>query len=167
MARARFVDGLLNAALVGVGLLVAVLLYGLVSRTFSPSTTPTRDAAPVLGVEPGSDPIQVEVRNASGVSGLARETTAYLRRRGFDVVEVGNAPAREASAVVVRAGTRTYAERVGAALGIESVETGPDPTDYDPDVAVHIGADYAGLTPFREAAPDEPPEASGDAAPND
>jgi len=156
LARARIVDVLLNVALVGVGLLVAVLLYGLLTRTFVPRTTPTRDAVVTVGAEPGADPIQVEVRNAVGVDGLGRETTAFLRRRGFDVVEVGNAPLREETAVEVRAGTEAYAERVAAALGIPAdrvSSTGPL-ADYDPDVAVFIGADFADLAPFRAFPPD-------------
>ena len=156
MARARIVDVLLNVALVGVGLLVAVLLYGLLTRTFAPRTTPTRDAEITLGAEPGADPIQVEVRNAVGVDGLGREVTAFLRRRGFDVVEVGNAPPREESGVEVRAGTEAYAERVAAALGVaEDRITTPGPlAEYDPDVTVFLGADYVRLAPFRAALPD-------------
>ena len=156
MARPRIVDVLLNAALVGVGLLVAVLLYGLLTRTFAPRTTPTRDAEITLGAEPGADPIQVEVRNAVGVDGLGREATAFLRRRGFDVVEVGNAPLREETAVEVRAGTDAYAQRVAAALGVpDDRVTTPGPlAEYDPDVAVYIGADYTRLAPFRALSSD-------------
>ena len=156
MARPRIVDILLNVALVGVGLLVVVLLYGLVTRTVAPRTTPTRDAAVTLGAEPGADPIQVEIRNAVGVDGLGREATTFLRRRGFDVIEVGNAPHREETAVVVRAGTEAYAQRVAAALGISSdhVELGGPLADYDPDVAVYIGADYSDLAPFRADSTD-------------
>lgn len=159
MARPRIVDALLNVALIGVLLLVGVLLYGLVTRTFTPRTTPTRDslASTEVGTDPGADPIQVEVRNASGADGIARETTAFLRRRGFDVIEVGNAQAaREASAVVVRAGTDDYALRVAAALGLpaDRVETGGTLADYDPDVAVYLGADYARLAPFRDLPAD-------------
>ncbi len=141
---------MLNVALVGVGLLVVVLLYGLLTRTFVPRTTPTRDVELTIGAEPGADPIQVEVRNAVGVDGLGRDVTAFLRRRGFDVVEVGDAPAREESAVEVRAGTEAYAQRVAAALGVpEEHISAPGPlADYDPDVAVFIGADYSGLAPF-------------------
>ncbi|MEL7374177.1 MAG: LytR C-terminal domain-containing protein [Pseudomonadota bacterium] len=159
MARTRIVDTLLNAALIGVGLLVAVLLYGLLTRTFAPRTTPTRDAELTLGAEPGADPIQVEVWNAIGVDGLARETTAFLRSRGFDVVEVGNAEQRDESIVQVRAGTEAYAERVAAALGLsdERVEATGPLADYDPDVAVYIGADYIALTPFRAFPADSIP----------
>ena len=156
MARPRLVDGLLNVALVGVGLLVLVLLYGLVTRTFTPRTTPLRDA-PIATDGPRADPIQVEVRNAVGVDGLGREATAYLRRRGFDVVAVGNATYREESAVVVRAGTEDYARRVAAALGAPdgAIENAGPVADYDPDVEVLIGADYATLSPFQSIDPTE------------
>ncbi|MEM6327574.1 MAG: LytR C-terminal domain-containing protein [Bacteroidota bacterium] len=155
MARPRIVDALLNVALVGVLVLVGVLLYGLVTRTSTPRTTPTRDAS-VLSA-PGADPIQVEVRNAAGADGIARATTAYLRRRGFDVIEMGNATGqREATVVVVRAGTDAYARRVAAALDLpaDRVEAGGPLADYDPDVAVFLGADYARLAPFQDALPD-------------
>ena len=157
MAQTRIVDGLLNVALVGVALLVLVLLYGLLTRTFSPRTTPTREPASALGVEPGADPIQVEVRNAAGADGIARETTTYLRRRGSDVIDFGNADSlRQSSAVVVRAGTEDYARRVAAALSLseERVESGGPIADYDPDVAVYLGRDYARLAPFRDGALD-------------
>ena len=133
-----------------------VLLYGLVTRTATPRTTPTRDVPLVTGSDPGADPIQVEVRNAAGVDGLAREATSFLRRRGFDVIEVGDAPLREESTVVVRAGTEAYAERVAAALGVDAARIDADGplADYDPDVAVYLGGDYAGLAPFRAATSD-------------
>lgn len=155
MARPQILDALLNVALIGVFLLVGVLLYGLVTRTFSPRTTPTRDSA--VMAEPGADPIQVEVRNAAGADGIAREAMVFLRRRGFDVVEVGNAAElRTASAVVVRAGTDDYARRVAAALDLpaDRVEPGGPLADYDPDVAVFLGSDYTLLAPFRDPQPE-------------
>ena len=149
MAKARggpgLSDGLLNAALVGATVLLLVLLYGFLSRAFQPRTVPFRDD--------GSDRIQVEVRNAARVDGLAATTTAFLRRRGFDVVETGNADAqRDLSAVVVRAGTDAYALRVAGALRIDAarVETADARTDYDPDVTVLIGRDYQTLAPFSD-----------------
>ena len=159
MARVQSRDLLTNAALAVAGVLVLVLLYGLVARSFSPRTTPTRDApAEARAAEPGVDPIQVDVRNAASVDGLAREATRYLRRRGFDVVDMGNAPPREHSAVVVRAGTEAYARRVAAALSIdpERIESGGPPSDYDPDVTVYLGGDYRGLGPFTTYTPPDP-----------
>ena len=138
-------DGLLNAALIGATVLLLILLYGFLSRAFQPRTVPFRDGGP--------DRIQVEVRNAAGVDGLAASTTAFLRRRGFDVVEMGNASTqRDLSAVVVRAGTDAYAARVAGALRIDPahVETADARTDYDPDVTVLIGRDYQTLAPFSD-----------------
>ena len=157
MDRTRLTDALLNVALGAVIVLVGVLLIGLVSRTVAPRTTPTRDAAFAEGEQPGTDPIQVEVRNAAGADGIARTVTTFLRHRGFDVIEVGNATAlRDSSVVVVRAGTAAYARRVAAALALSSdqVEPGGPLADYDADVAVYLGADYARLAPFQGLAPD-------------
>ena len=136
-------DGLLNAALIGATVLLLILLYGFLSRAFQPRTVPFRDGGP--------DRIQVEVRNAAGVDGLAASTTAFLRRRGFDVVATGNAgEQRDLSAVVVRAGTPAYAARVAGALRLDAarVETAGTAQDYDPDVTVLLGRDYQTLAPF-------------------
>ncbi len=149
MSRPRFGDGLLNLALVGAGALVLVLLYGLAARAFTPRTAPERALA--------GGPVQVEVQNAAGADGIAARTRDHLRRRGFDVVGVGNAARRPTSAVLVRAGTPVDARRVAAALGLpeSAVETGGPTADYALDVTVLLGADYRALAPFRDGPPDE------------
>lgn len=147
MTQERLGNGLLNLALVGAGALVLVLLYGFADRTFTPRTTPTK-------VEDNSR-IKVEVRNAAGADGIAGVATAHLRRRGFDVVGVGNADYRRASGVVVRAGTAADAEHVAGALGLgpTAVESGGGTNDYALDVTVYLGADYRALTPFHSVPP--------------
>lgn len=149
MTRERLGNGLLNLALVGAGALVLVLLYGFADRTFTPRTTPTK-------VEDHSR-IKVEVRNAAGADGIAAAATAHLRRRGFDVVGVGNAEHRPTSGVLVRAGTLTDAQHVAGALGLgpEAVETGGPTNDYALDVTVYLGTDYRALTPFHSVSPTE------------
>lgn len=145
MASARLTDGLLNAALVVGGLLVAALLYGFVSRAISTGPGIERPAADHAR-------IQIEVRNAAGVDGLAARTTEFLRGRGFDVVDLGNAAARDTSTVLVRSGTALDARTVAEALGLSAdrVVTGGPLTDYALDVTVYLGADYAQLSPFAE-----------------
>ena len=149
MAESRWTDGLLNAALVAGGVLVLLLLYGFVSRTVVPRTTPTRAATEDLSR------IKVEVRNGSAADGLASQTTAHLRRRGFDVVGVGNADRQPTSSVVVRAGTADDARHVAQALGLDpdAVVTGGPANDYALDVTVTLGADYPALAPFDRPAP--------------
>ena len=149
MADSRWTDGLLNVALVAGGVLVLLLLYGFVSRTVVPRTTPTRAAVEDLSR------IKVEVRNGSAADGLASQATAHLRRRGFDVVGVGNAARQPTSSVVVRAGTAADARHVAQALGLEpeAVVTGGPANDYALDVTVTLGADYPALAPFDRPAP--------------
>ena len=145
MADSRLSGALLNVALAVGGLLVLVLVYGLATRAFTPRTTPTRADA-------GASRVQVEVRNGAGVDGLAAEATAFLRRRGFDVVEIGNAGARDTTTVLVRSGTALDARHVAQALGLgaDRVVTGGPTTDYSLDVTVTLGADYARLAPFDD-----------------
>lgn len=149
MADSRLTNGLLNAALVAGGVLVLVLLYGFASRTFVPRTTPTREAAEDLSR------IKVEVRNGSSVDGLASATTAHLRRRGFDVVGLGNADRQTTSTVLVRAGTASDARHVAQALGLDPdrVVTGGPANDYALDVTVTLGSDYPSIAPFDRPAP--------------
>lgn len=148
MAQSQLTDGLLNVALVIGGVVVLVLLYGFASRAFLPRTTPTRTATEATPA--ANSRIKVEVRNAAGVDGLAASATSHLRRRGFDVVEVGNAASADTSRVLVRSGTALDARHVAQALGLgpEAVQTGGPTNDYALDVTVTLGADYPTLAPF-------------------
>ncbi len=147
-SRSRITDGLLNAALIGSGILVLVLLYGFASRSFFPRTTPTR--ADAEEVDQTNARIKVEVLNATGVDGLARDAGQFLRRRGFDVVQTGNTASADSSYVQLRAGAIADARHVAGALGLSpsSVDTMGSPNDYALDVTVILGPDFLSLTPF-------------------
>ncbi|HET6568694.1 MAG TPA: LytR C-terminal domain-containing protein [Rhodothermales bacterium] len=140
---------LLNAVLVLGGLLVAVLLYAFVSRMLAPRAEP---ALPASGTAPVADILQVQVLNGCGVSGLAGDVTLYLRRHGFDVVEVGDVSSgkRQRSVVIDRVGNLNAARQVAAALGIspEQVTQDIDPDLYL-DATVIIGQDYKELKSFE------------------
>ena len=96
--------------------------------------------------------VRVEVYNAGGVSGMAREATGVLRDAGFDVVTFDNAatfdPERE-SEVVDRVGRRDMAEAVAATLGIDNVLSDPDPNLYV-DVTVVLGRTWSVPSPAGE-----------------
>ena len=101
------------------------------------------DDAPVihdsLRAPPGAR-VRVQVLNASGIRGLGRRATIVLRDRGFDVVEVGNAPQRRDSTLVLdRSGHGDWAGLVAGALGGAAVEARPDTSRYL-DVTVLLGA---------------------------
>jgi hypothetical protein len=103
----------------------------------------------VARLVPDSTRVRVEVLNATTTRGLGRRATRYLRDRGFDVVDVGNAPApRESTLVIDRTGRGDWAAVVAKALGGARVETRPDSSRYL-DVTVLLGASWrAPAEPF-------------------
>lgn len=85
---------------------------------------------------------RVEVLNAAGRAGLAREATRTLRDAGFDVVFFGNSGAAADSSVVIRrAGSVDIAHAAAAALGIRQVVVREDTTLFV-DVTVILGPDW-------------------------
>jgi len=106
--------------------------------------------------------VRVEVLNAGGVSGVAREATVSLRGAGYDVVHFGNARAfdREASVVIDRVGRPDLAGAVANALGIGNVLTEPDPNLFV-DVTVLLGRTWSGPT-GASAAGESPQRAPWD-----
>ena len=146
----RVRNGILNAALVLGGLGVMVLLYGLVTRTITSTPSPERSSE---STELVGTIIQVEVRNGAGVDHLAAQTMRYLRKRGFDVVDVGNYKTfdQERSVVIDRVGDREAAEKVAEALGLppERVEQ-EIRRQYYLDASVILGRDYTSLAPFDD-----------------
>lgn len=86
--------------------------------------------------------VVVEVLNASGRPGLARQVTRLLRQRGLDVIYFGNAPGRQDSTLVlVRRGPLSQGSRVARVLGRGGVVARPDSLPRV-DVTVLLGADY-------------------------
>lgn len=147
----RLYNGLLNTALVVVGLSVMVLLYALVSRTVLTGPSPERstDSTELVG-----SIIQVEVRNGAGVDRLAARTTEYLRDRGFDVVDVGNHSSfdQKQSVVIDRVGDPEAARKVAEALGLSADRVQQEiRRQYYLDASIIIGHDYKQLRPFQSA----------------
>lgn len=104
--------------------------------------------------------VRVEVLNAGGVAGVARDVRDLLIDDGFDVVQWGNASSfdRDSTVVVDRVGREELAEAVANALGIRNVLLEPDP-DLFVDVSVLVGRDWAGRV-VEADRPDSPPERS-------
>lgn len=107
---------------------------------------------PVVLEGPRVRAIQLDVRNGTTVPGLAQKVTSYLRSKGFDVVEIGNADSLglEKTVVLDRSGNADAAKRVASALGLDDsrVLVRIDRTLYL-DVSVHLGNDLRSFTPSR------------------
>ncbi len=142
------------ALAVGV-LLLLVLGYGFFSRIVGS----TAQFVPASTITSGDDILQVEVRNATSVEGLAGRTRTFLREAGYDVVETGNFRQRDVphSFVIDRVGNLAQAQQVARALGIAEDRVTQDVRDdLLLDATVVIGADYASLPPFQHDGDESP-----------
>ncbi len=138
----------MNVVLVVLGVAAILLVYGLVTRITAPRVDPNREMNPAQLI---GEIIQVEVRNGCGIAGLAGRTTMYLRRHGFDVVEVGDHTSfdEERSMVIDRVGDLESATKVANVLGIPEDRIRQEiRPDYFLDASVVIGKDYESLRPF-------------------
>ena len=134
---------LLNVAIVLLVAVVGYLAYSLIVRLFfAPSVDVVREGGTPDRI------IQVDVLNGCGTPKAASAMTAFLRSRGYDVVEIRNYhrfDVRE-SLVIERAGHMENAEKVARALGISPAhiiqQLNPD---YYVDVSVVVGLDYGTL----------------------
>jgi hypothetical protein len=133
------------ATLVLVAVLIGSLVAGVMSRR-SRAALPAAADSPAVATAADATPagrVRVQVLNASGRPGLAREATRVLRDRGFDVLEFGNGKGfpPDSSVVLDRAGNVKIARQVADAVGIRSVAARPDSSLYL-DATVVLGRDW-------------------------
>ncbi|MDB4951039.1 MAG: hypothetical protein JWM27_3688 [Gemmatimonadetes bacterium] len=155
-----------NLGLAALGLVVLGLLASSVMGVAGKASPAAPASLPAGAVpEPPADRIQVEVLNASGRPGLAKDVMRYLRERGFDVVSTGNARPPDGTATRVLARTRDVraAREVAESLHVATVATQVD-TTLVLDASVVLGRDW--VMP-GSAAPNPPPAAAPATAPAD
>jgi LCP family protein required for cell wall assembly len=102
----------------------------------------TSAPAPSPATTSGNAAVTVDVRNATGVSGLAGRVLDELATRGFTRGEAANASTRALSVVRHASGEQDAGRRVAEALGGLPVE--PDSKLPAGRVRVFLGMDYGG-----------------------
>jgi hypothetical protein len=128
--------------LIGAGALLALVGAVFVIAAAMRGRSATGRAAPPDANAPEGARVRVQVLNATTTRGLARRATMHLRDRGFDVLEIGTAPAQLDSTLVLdRSGHPEWARRVADALGGARVESRPDSSRYL-DVTVLLGRSW-------------------------
>lgn len=145
--RVRLLEGVI-LILIGLN---AYLVYSVVtSSAFYSPAEPTAAAF----VDPSAFQVQVEVLNGCGERGIGQLAMRYLRERGFDVVNIGNADhfGYRETIVLDRKGTNGPSEAaraVGNALGTQYVLLQRN-EDRLVDVSVVIGGDFGELLFYEE-----------------
>lgn len=144
MARDRKVWPLL--ALGAAGVVVLLFLVSFVWRMLNPPVTPFVES------DAGEHVIQLDVVNASGISGAGRSTMMYLRDRGFDVVELATTTPQSRSQVIDRLGDRQSALKLAHVLGIsDSMVVSKIDSMLFVRASVVLGKDVQTLAPFENA----------------
>jgi hypothetical protein len=117
-----------------------VLLVAGVGLALIPRSRPTPAVQESIPAPRGR--VTVEVLNGTRRQGAARTATRILRRRGLDVVFLGNADSMAgATRVVARRGDSVQARYVATALGGGAVTVEVD-TFRRVDVSVILGEDF-------------------------
>jgi hypothetical protein len=94
--------------------------------------------------------IKIEVLNGCGVQDLARVTTDYLRKKGFDVINYANAAEEQKRTVVI---DRLSPEKKWAKIVAKALEVNLTSAIVDSSLCVHVlvllGKDYDEVMPKR------------------
>ncbi len=93
--------------------------------------------------------VQVAVLNGTGTAGLAGQAASSLRKLGFDVVRVGDAPVATATTTISYPGTAAAGAADALAGALSTAPTAQDTKQQDTGgtgpVTLTIGSDFAGV----------------------
>ncbi|WP_410616077.1 LCP family protein [Amycolatopsis sp. lyj-109] len=106
---------------------------------------PGESAPPAQEADPANKATTVDVRNASGRTGLAASVAKTLDGKGFTSGETANATARKTTVIWVPKGGKDKGQAVADALG-GSPTVQEDKSVAAGHVTVFLGADYQGTT---------------------
>ncbi len=133
------------------GVVTIYLLYVLIDKVFL--NPPVSAIVPIEKRRTVSDVfVQINIVNATGIQGLAKNATNYFRDRGFDVVEISTSDSVEQSSFIIDHLSDTLSARnVAYALGLTDSAVRHD---YDTNLylraSVVLGKDYHILKPFKQ-----------------
>jgi hypothetical protein len=131
------------------GILVILMISSFIIRVSNPpvSSELANDVQKTNEIECA---IQVNVLNACGKDGLAKQVKDFLIERGFDVVEIANYSEHIDNSIVIdRIGDYSSTNKVAYAMGIDPncITTDIDSSQFVRSTIV-IGRDYFTLKPF-------------------
>lgn len=139
---------LLNIAIILLTVLAGMQVYGIVAG--SPAVI--KATSEKGGIDTTHVPIQINVLNGCGVSGVGNTMTKFCRQASYDVVEMGNYKSFdvEESMVIDRSGKTEDAYRLASILGIKRNNVVQQfSNDHLVAASVVIGKDYRTLTPWK------------------
>ncbi|MGB9695652.1 MAG: LytR C-terminal domain-containing protein [Ignavibacteria bacterium] len=146
---------LLNVTIIILLGLCGYLIISLILSAYSEKKPGQREAIDTI-IHPTKQPnfsIQIRIENGTGENRIGATFREYLKKKGYDVVELDNYKSTEVEKTLIidRIGDLKKAIRIAEALGVSqrNIVQMIDPTKFV-DATVIIGKDYKELKPFLE-----------------
>lgn len=136
---------IVNFSIILCGIISVLMLFSFIVRLNStPLNTKLSENEKSRGY---NNSIQLNILNATGKKGLASKARIYLRKIGFDVVEIGNYDTElDSSLVIDRLGDKTSSFKLSRAIGLNEnkIQTVIDSSLYLRATLV-LGKDFSNL----------------------
>jgi hypothetical protein len=151
-----FLNYFLNISIIILVIVCVILGYSIVRNSiaskYDKPKTITDTAKNTITNQPNRA-YQIDVQNGTGENGVAAYFRDFFKKKGFDVVEMGNYKSNDVNKTMIidRNGNNFAAKRVAESLGLTEYNIIPqkDTTSFL-DVTVVIGKDYQELNPYKE-----------------
>lgn len=146
----------LNITIIILGLICVYLIFSFISKSYFSKTEQKKEIMETPDTTKTKQQyltIQIDIQNGTGDNGVGVAFMDFLRKKGLDVVDVGNYKSSDVNNTMIlsRSGSKKKALKVAEILGVsekrvlEQINTG-----LLLDVTVVIGRDYNELKPYTE-----------------
>jgi len=146
---------LLNIIIIILGVLCVYLVFSLVSSTFlnkNKSVKDIKDSTKTVTNQPNLS-IQVDVQNGTGENRIGAIFRDYLKKKGYDVVNLDNYKSSDVEKTIIidRTGDTRKAQRIAEVLGVSGRNIIQQINrDLYLDATIVIGKDYPELKPYTD-----------------
>lgn len=147
---------ILNISIIILGVLCLYLLFSLVSNTFlnkSKTAKEIKDSTKTTVTNQPNLSVQVDVQNGTGENRVGAIFRDYLKKKGYDVVNLDNYKSSDVYKTIIidRTGDTRKAQRIAEVLGISSRNIIQQINrDLYLDATIVIGKDFNDLKPYTD-----------------
>jgi hypothetical protein len=147
---------LLNITIIILGMLCLYLIFSLVTGTFLNKNKTAKDVKDSTKTGVTNQPnlsIQVDVQNGTGENRVGAIFRDYLKKKGYDVVDLGNYKSTDVDKTIIidRTGDTRKAQRIAEVLGVSGRNIIQQINrDLYLDATIVIGKDFNELKPYTD-----------------
>jgi hypothetical protein len=146
----------LNITIIILGVVCIYLVFSLVTNTFlnrNKSVKDVQDSTKTSVTHQPNLSVQVDVQNGTGENRVGAIFRDYLKKKGYDVVDLGNYKSSDIYKTIIidRTGDTRKAQRIAEVLGVSSRNIIQQINrDLYLDATIVIGKDFNELRPYTD-----------------